>query len=53
MKNLHLLIQQIKGFLQNWNNSRIRLKFEARCLKEDKTTFNPNNAVNFFDRKKT
>ena len=36
MKNLHLLIQQIKVFLQKlvWmNNSRIRLEFKGSCLK--------------------
>ena len=32
-----------------WNNSRIRLKFEGSCLKqEDKTPFPPNNVVNLF-----
>ena len=32
-----------------WNNSRIRLKFEGSCLKqEDKAPFTPNNLVNLF-----
>ena len=32
-----------------WNNSRIRLKFEGRCYKQEwKATFTLNNIVNLF-----
>ena len=30
------------------NNSKIRLRFTGSCLKQDKTTFTPNNVVNFY-----
>ena len=30
------------------NNSRIRLEFKKRCLKQDKVTFTPNSLVNLF-----
>ena len=29
------------------NNSRIGVEFKGSCLKQDKVTFTPNNAVNF------
>ena len=32
-----------------WNKSRLRLRFEGSCLKqEDKARFTPNNVVNLF-----
>ena len=30
------------------NNSRTRLRFKGSCLKQDKVTFAPRNAVNVF-----
>ena len=30
------------------NNSRIRVRFKGSCLKQDKVTYNPRNAVNWF-----
>ena len=34
---------------QTWNKSRVKLKFEGSCLKqEDKATFTPKNVVNLF-----
>ena len=30
------------------NNSRIRLEFKKRCLKQNKVTFTPNSLVNLF-----
>ena len=31
-----------------WNESRIWLKFEKSCLKEDKEPFSPKNVINLF-----
>ena len=31
-----------------WNESRIRLKFEKSCLKQENKAFTPNNVVNLF-----
>ena len=31
-----------------WNKSKLRLRFERSCLKEDKAPFTPNNVVNLF-----
>ena len=49
MKNLNLLTQQIKVFLQKliWDNSRIKLKFKSSCLKQKhKAGYTPKNVVN-------
>ena len=45
MKNLHFLIQKIKVFL---HESKIRLKFEESCLKQDNKPFTPNKVVDLF-----
>ena len=49
MKNLDLLIQQILFPKLQWNEYKIRLRFEANCLKQEDTTIvTPNNLVNLF-----
>ena len=50
MKNLNLLIQQIKFFLQDcYGISRLRLRFEGSCLKQEETSpFIQDNILNLF-----
>ena len=52
MKNLDLLRNTANNILYpklQWNKSRLRLRFEGSCLKqEDTTVFTPSNAVNLF-----
>ena len=49
MKNLDLLIQQILFPKLQWNEYKIRLRFEGSCLKQEDTTIvTPNNLVNLF-----
>ena len=49
MKNLDLLIQQILFPKMQWNEYKIRLRFEGSCLKQEDTTIvTPNNLVNLF-----
>ena len=49
MKNLDLLIQQILFPKLQWNEYKIRLRFEGSCLKQENTTIvTPNNLVNLF-----
>ena len=49
MKNLELLLQQILFPKLQWNEYKIRLRFEGSCLKQENTTIaTPNNLVNLF-----
>ena len=49
MKNLELLLQQILFPKLQWNEYKIRLRFEGSCLKQEDTTIvTPNNLVNLF-----
>ena len=49
MKNLDLLIQQILFPKLQWNEYKIRLRFEGSCLKQEDTIIvTPNNLVNLF-----
>ena len=49
MKNLDLLIQQILFPKLQWNEYKIKLRFEGSCLKQEDTTIvTPNNLVNLF-----
>ena len=49
MKNLDLLIQQILFPKLQWNEYKIRLRFEGSCLTQENTTIvTPNNLVNLF-----
>ena len=49
MKNLELLLQQILFPKLQWNEYKLRLRFEGSCLKQEDTTIvTPNNLVNLF-----
>ena len=49
MKNLNLLLQQIKLFLKSHNEINLRLRLQGSCLKQEDTTLSiPKNVVNLF-----
>ena len=51
MKKLNLLLWQIKSLFPKltWiNESRIRSRFTGGCLRQEFSTFTPNNVVNLF-----